>query len=401
MNQHPDRTQPRFSMVRATTIVALVLALLAGIVLGHLTAVDSTGVTPAVSERRTDRVRQFYDGINRYLSTGDDAVFQMLAPGFQEFSTLGGNEGSASTLLERLDTFRRSANPPRFTIEEMHELGSLVEVRVSTGIPTTVDLAGLSVTTALPASMIEFVQLQGDAIVAHWGQGAWVPNIGQTLDTPLSLDAARRFAFDLGRVALDPGAELELPPTVAAWLLVETGHIAFDDGVTRLRLESGGSRTMTGSGRARIHNPESGQAVVWLASLKTPSSASDYEQGHGEVPPGVTITPVAWGSQFEADAFGRVRIRLARATVPPGSRIVRDDAGYLSAIAVVDGQVDVTVQDGTAFHCRADGLAATLRGHESIPAGDGVATLPGATLSYRVTGSAPATLLVLTILPAD
>jgi hypothetical protein len=87
--------------------------------------------------------------------------------------------------------------------------------------------------------------------------------------------------------------------------------------------------------------------------------------------------------------------------VPPGSDIVADATGYVSAIAVVAGEIDVTVQDGTAFHCRADGLAATLRGHESIPAGDGVATLPGATLSYRVTGSAPATLLVLTILPAD
>ncbi len=401
MKLQPDRSQPRSSMPRALMVIALALSLLAGVVLGHLTAVVSSSVSPTASGSQSERVQAFYDGVNRYLATGDDAFLRLLAPGFQERSTVGDDDGAASTLLARLDTLRRSAIPPRFTVEEIHELGSLVEVRVSTGIPATFDVAGLSVVTALPPSTIEFVQLQGDAIVAHWSQAGWIPEIGQTLDTQLPLDAAQRFAFDLGTVVLDPGAELELPRAIAAWLVVEAGLIAIDDGVTRFRLDSGESHEMTGPGLTRIRNPESGRAVIWLASLKEPNSASAYEQDSSDLPSGVTITPLAWGSQFEPEAVGRARIRLARATVPPGSQIVADGTGYVSAIAVIDGELEVTVQQGTALHCRADGLAATIRDHEKIPAGDGIATLPDASLSYRVSGSTPTTLLVLTIQPSD
>jgi hypothetical protein len=399
MKQYPDPPQPRRSMSRPIMAIALALSLLAGVLLGHLTAVVSFGETPVVAEGQTEHIQAFYDGMNQYLDSGDDTFLQLLAPDFQAFSPSGGADGSASTLLARLETLRRSAIPSQFTIEEIRQLGSLVEVRISTGIPARFDVAGLSVVTALPPSAIEFVQLQGDAIVAYWSQAVGTPDVGQTLDTLLSLDANQRFAFDLGRVALDPGAELVLPPATAAWLVVETGRIAFDDGATRLRLEAGESRTMTGPDRARIHNPDSERAIVWLASLKTPRSASTYEQDSSEVPPGVTITPLAWGSQFEPETVSQARIRLVRATVPPGSRILAGDTGYASAIAVIAGELEVTMQQGTAFHCRAGGLAATIRGHESIPTGEGVATLPDASLSYRVSGSDPATLLVLTIQP--
>ena len=84
---------------------------------------------------------------------------------------------------------------------------------------------------------------------------------------------------------LDPGAELELPRAIAAWLVVEAGLIAIDDGVTRFRLDSGESHEMTGPGLTRIRNPESGRAVIWLASLKEPNSASAYEQDSSDLPP--------------------------------------------------------------------------------------------------------------------
>ena len=222
MKLQPDRSQPRSSMPRALMVIALALSLLAGVLLGHLTAVDSSGVTPIASGSQTERVQALWnDGVNRYLATGDDAFLRLLAPGFQEFTTVGDDDGAASTLLARLDTLRRSAIPPRFTVEEIHELGSLVEVRVSTGIPATFDVAGLSVVTALPPSTeFEFlVQLQGDAIVAHWSQAGWIPEIGQTLDTQLPLDAAQRFAFDLGTVVLDDGAvsSSSLAPSPPGW----------------------------------------------------------------------------------------------------------------------------------------------------------------------------------------
>jgi hypothetical protein len=380
-------------------VIALALALLTGGVAGHLTAVVSSGVSPTVFGDQTERVQAFYDGMNQYLATGDDAFLRLLAPGFQAHSTVDGAPGSADDLLARLDTLRRSALPPRFTVEEIHELGSLVEVRVSTGVPASFDVAGLSVATALPPSVIEFVQLQGDAIVAHWSQSVWIPDIGQTLDSEVSLDAVYGFAFDVSQVALDPSAEFALPRTAFAWLLVETGRVAIDDGVSRLRLETGESRHVTGSGPARIRNPESEQAVVWLVSLEKPNSPTTYAPSAGELPPGVTIAHLAWGSQFDPAVVGHARIRLARATVPPGSQLMAERSGAASAIAVIDGELEATVQQGIAFHCRPDGLAATVRGHEPIPAGEGIAALPDASPSYRVSGSTPATLLVLTIQP--
>ena len=116
---------------------------------------------------------------------------------------------------------------------------------------------------------------------------------------------------------------------------MEAGLIAIDDGVTRFRLDSGESHEMTGSGLTRIRNPESGRAVVWLASLKEPNSASAYEQDSSDLPSGVTITPLAWGSQFEPEAAGRARTLTHTSrggkivTIEVGTGCARSSAGRM------------------------------------------------------------------------
>ena len=72
-------------MSRTMVPVALVLALLTGLALSQIAVVVSPTAAPIAMPSRdgTAWVRAFYDGMNRYLTAGDDSVLQLLAPGFR------------------------------------------------------------------------------------------------------------------------------------------------------------------------------------------------------------------------------------------------------------------------------------------------------------------------------
>ena len=118
-------------------LVVLVLTLLTGLVFGQLASVVSSNPASLAmtTSGATDRVRAFYDGMNRYLATGDDAFLDLLAPGYQDHQALDAGTGSSAALLARLDTMRQHASQPHFVIEQLTEFGNLVEVRLSARSP--------------------------------------------------------------------------------------------------------------------------------------------------------------------------------------------------------------------------------------------------------------------------
>jgi hypothetical protein len=145
-------------MSRNAISIALLLALLTGIV-GQLTAVGSPGTVPGPeqSARRLELVRSFYEGMNAYLATGDDQFLRLLTSDFREVASGIGEPGTIGTLIDRLDAMRSNSLVPRFTVHEMIDLGTMVQARVSTTAPASLDRAGFAIMIPLPEVRIEFL----------------------------------------------------------------------------------------------------------------------------------------------------------------------------------------------------------------------------------------------------
>lgn len=132
--------------------------------------------------------------------------------------------------------------------------------------------------------------------------------------------------------------------------------------------------------------------------------SSSHEERYGfddpATPAAVTSEHLAQITQFvHAAVSGQLRMRIARVTQPPGTQILEHETSAGEAIAVIDGALEATVSQGYALKCCLNGLAATIHDREPILAGEGIATLRDTSISYRVSGPTPATLLVLVVVP--
>lgn len=346
--------------------------------------------------------RAFYDGMNQYLATGDDAFLRLLAPGFQDHRPLDAAPGSRTNLVERLDAMRRSAAVPTFTIETMRDLGNLMEVRISTGLPATFDIAGLLVQMPVAPISTEYLQLERTAIVARWSQDDRIPEIDRAIETSTSIGPASAFEIVIEHVTLQPGAELDLTGGASSGILMEEGTLTYSEGGSSQRISGGDDQWLNPAGPAHISNLGAAPVLFWLAQIAVVTPIPDIILGEisTQTHSGVSLERYSWATQFDLSAdLDRVHLQLARATLPPGTQIGAHQSGFGNQLAVIDGVVRPDIESGVALHCRQTGYASSMRNPELLTAGEGMAALSDAHVSYRVDGSAPATVLLLTIVP--
>jgi hypothetical protein len=389
-------------MSRTATTIALVLALLTGLALATVTQfVMGTNSAPggALAIDRIERVRALYDGLNNYLATGDDNLEHMLAPDFRDVSSLGAEPGTTKTLLARLDSLRQSANPPRFSIVDVRDLGELVAVRVSLEFPTTLEVAGLAVTTNVPPVMTEFVQFDRDAIVARWSRDDVAPRIDKSIETSIVLPVSSALIVDIDQVTLAPGSTVELAAGTPFAVLLKSGTVRVTTDAGHLYLTTGDDRWVDASGGAQLSNEGNAPAEFWVA----PIGAVSIQPGliYGLIDPtddpGVAIQRLVWSTrQIDPDPT-TLHLHIALVTLPPGAEFETHPALLGESVAVLDGSPDVTVAQGAARHCQADASVIQIDRSATIAAGEGVSPNPDSVVSYRVASDTPATLLVLAI----
>ncbi len=392
-------------MSRNMIAAAIVLALLTGGVVGQITAVGSQGVAPRVisSERRLELARSFYDGMNTYLTTGDADFLDLLAPGFQDTGVLDSAPGSADSLIARLDDLRMSAPIPQFSIETLDDLGEMIQVRVSTGLPAELDVGGFVVSGHEAASAIEFLQLQGDAIVARWGQDDVIPRIELSLTDEIHLAMPTLLRVEVDFVTLDPGVEWRPEPSGASWVIVEHGLIALDDGSAVSVLARGEMESARQLSVRRIANRSSGTSSFWYVTMTSDASSQVLIAGDiAPKPAGVTIESRAWSNYIGLPALlTGLRIELSRIAVPPGTALEPSNEDVGHQLIVIDGLVSANIHTGQLLHVSASGAATNVRDQFEIESGTGVATLPGGSASYRVLGTDTANLLLVAISVVD
>jgi hypothetical protein len=100
------------------------------------------------------------------------------------------------------------------------------------------------------------------------------------------------------------------------------------------------------------------------------------------------------------DAPGtRLRLTVTEVRLPVGAWVAPHTPDIVEEIVVVDGALEASVQTGRALISTGNNQAQPFDGIETATAGQGFSASAIATLSYRVAGAQPATLLVMTITP--
>jgi hypothetical protein len=388
-------------MTRNTIAIAISLALLTGVILGQFTAVGSPDRTPRIqsSEHRLALVRSFYDGMNRYLDDENLAFLSLLAPGFRDMHAPPTETGSAETLVARLDELRSAADPPRFEIEEIHDLGQITQVRVSNGLPAQLSVGGFSIDGFATGSALEFLQVEGNAIVARWGQDDRIPRIESTLSelSPAGLPTALNIESKL--IILEAGVEWRPTTGDPSWVVVERGAITLETDASIQRLTIGDARSAP-HGIRRIDNRAEAASSAWIVSIDRYYSSNTFTVDT-TVPPGVTIEERARSYFFDLPAdHDRIRIEIAKVVAPTGMNIEPRQDALGHQVIVIDGAVAAIIHHGELLHVTEESLAMLAmseRESASISSGQAAASRPDSAISYRSSTPGGATLLLITI----
>ncbi len=387
-------------MSRTMIAFAIILSLLTGGVVGQLVAMSSPGVAPyaIASTRRLELTRSFYDGMNRYLETGDAGFLSLLAPGFQDVEALSDDPGSADSLMAQLDALRASTALEAFEIDEIRDLGQLVLVRLSTGLPPELEAGGFTLSGMQGDGMLEFLKVQGNAIVARWGQGDLIPRTASSLSERFAIPTPPALKIEGDLVTLDRGAEWLPNRAGASWLIVEQGEISVSVGSEVETFVEHEARS-SGKGMHRIANRAEGASSFWLFSIANDFSSTPVISSDDALETaGVTIERRV-RSRFIGlpRDLEQIQIDVSRIVAPPGVNLdpATDALGY--QIVVIDGSVDAVVHNGELIHITESESAVTVRDRVSIDSHTAAAALARDSASYRVNSPGGADLLLVTI----
>jgi hypothetical protein len=391
-------------MSRNSVAVALVLAMLTGILIGQFTAMESRGFAPRdrPAEGPVELVRAFYDGLNAYLTSGDERVFDLLAPGFQGHGALGAEPESAEELLTRLERLRRSTAAPHFRIEEVHDLGQLVQVRLTTGLPTEREAAGFSMSYPSPP-LLEFLEVQGHAIVTRWAQDDLMPIVDQVASDDMLLTTPGVVTIKTERLALAPRARLNVGIAHDAWVMVEQGDVRIHAGSTDVALSSGKLQPFHEQRIDEISNPGARASVFWLVGM-----AIDRALVHptisdtGTDAPGATVD-MRLGPHIVVLPEGNTQLRIGFSllTIPPGTQLISPGETEYWSLVSTRGTGEIRVQDGSHLYASKPGGSITLRERGTIDSGTGVFTLNDDLASFRATGAASTSLFLMSLTQID
>jgi hypothetical protein len=388
-------------MSRNTIAVALSLALLTGIVVGQLTAGGSptTVPGPGSSARRLELVRSFYEGMNAYLATGDEGFLHLLRSDFREGGSGSGEPGSITTLLDRLDAMRASSGVPHFTVHEMNDLGTVVQVRVSTTAPSTLDAAGFAIVSPMPDLGIDFLQVQGNAIASRWSNDVLFPRVDTATASRFDSQVGGIWRVEISHVSLQPGAQLPLESDLGTWMIVERGTISISTEAGIERLPAGEARPVLSVGQRLAMNYETSIASFWFARVYRSLTADAYTENvgqpehHGATIQMLTTTVVGGLGPAATQLLGS----FALARLSPGTQLEAVEDVQMQHLVVVHGTIDAAIRGGTFMHFDGSGRVITVRDDVSIGTGAALASIEGGPATFRIVGNESATVLLFTI----
>jgi hypothetical protein len=196
----------------------------------------------------------------------------------------------------------------------------------------------------------------------------------------------------------DPGRSTTALPEFPSF----SDELVRDDAVVAL---PGEVKVVTGSGSYLIANEGSGVAralLIKIAGFEYSSNVPEFSgAGTSMNDNGVQIELLA-GAMSPDGRIGVSSIEIGWVTLAPGAFIPQHEVTRSELVFVESGAVvaDLGSCEQRCVHT-SSGVERVISDRHTLRAGEGISASSGATTSYRVAGTEPVTLLIVTITPAE
>jgi predicted SnoaL-like aldol condensation-catalyzing enzyme len=416
-------------MRRAVVPLALVLALVSGVVLAEARLVVLAPIVDRDADPRIHAndalIRRFYAMVDDALASGEvTSLSGIIGQDFVDHAPRPGVTPDRAGFVRSVQSLHLVDPALRLTVHEVLAQGDRVAVRIGIIGGEDGTFLGQPIGKGRLWNAVEMFRIEEGRIVEHWGEAATLalfePLLGVTVPvgrpTRLALtlerwtyapDAGETRATDLGFlvVLVDAGTltiTLDTNPNGAAWLTPRGGGGVASDGRPvapgeTATLAPGDAIVVPKGERFAVRNNGSVSAVALVVVAAAPTSQSAAEAGPGptSATAGIVHTVVAGGPTATLPA-GRATVAIGRAALAADNEILPHRVAAVELVAVEVGALAVTADGGAAWVTspiegthRADG--------GTVPTGGGALVDGGTTVGYGAAGNAPLGLLIVTV----
>jgi hypothetical protein len=257
-----------------------------------------------------------------------------------------------------------------------------------------------------PFQAVEFLRIEGAGVTERWNAAGQLPAAVFSISTDDRWASSSSAVPGIERVDLDPGRSMSLPYEATIILWTESGSVRLDQAGVDLKgnrrsaqdsLDAGQVRILEGGNPLTLRNVSNERAELWVLSTNI-SRKEQTALGDATAEPAQPWTVAFIPLQISTDLRGSPwRLSITLLTLPPGSTVIPHTPAIVEAIAVLSGDIEVTVDRGRALKCTDGKTAHPFDDTETVTAGEGVSANAMASLGYRVVGPEPATILVMRI----
>ncbi len=412
----------------AGLLFALGLALLTGLTLGQLTLLGGSSFEkpPGRPTEATRTGMEFYDAIDVYLATGQTGELQTLVqPDFVDHI-----DGQSATigfgaLLSQLEVAARIRFRGRLTVTPISSSGDLVRLAVSIPPGADATILGLPVTQTEVSAFSDTLRIVDGRVAERWSDLQLPVTLTPLASTVWDPPPASQMLPAIKRMTALSGSTMTLQLGTAHVILVESGALTITEsprGAASSLPEFASDSTeladaqplvalpgsvvvAAGNSPYRITNEGPAVARALLIRIAGYALSTDLPAvgaiGTSQNDVGVQIETLSVANALP-NRKGAWTIEIGRATFAPGTTIPTHEVAGSELIVVEQGALEAESRHHArnVASRRSRGAGAFAIEQTPIRAGQGISASDGATSAYRVAGSAPATLLIVTVAPA-
>jgi hypothetical protein len=396
---------------RGAATTAVILALLTGLLLGQIGKLaarpgDARPAESNASPRALETARSFYEAMDRLLASGDRSIESTVSPGFVDHPVSGKKDRTLPEMIDELLALRATLPHLRVTVLDLEQRDRLIAVRLEVDPGEPAPIPGAPLMSSPPHQVFEFLRIEGAGVTERWNAAGQLPAAVFSISTDDRWASSSSAVPGIERVDLDPGRSMSLPYEATIILWTESGSVRLDQAGVDLKgnrrsaqdsLDAGQVRILEGGNPLTLRNVSNERAELWVLSTNI-SRKEQTALGDATAEPAQPWTVAFIPLQISTDLRGSPwRLSITLLTLPPGSTVIPHTPAIVEAIAVLSGDIEVTVDRGRALKCTDGKTAHPFDDTETVTAGEGVSANAMASLGYRVVGPEPATILVMRI----
>jgi len=404
-------------MTKCAAIVAILLTLITGMILGQLRLVAGSRVAAPPTSLQTSPDTQlaaaFYESLNQVIRTGDvSGVYAKVTPSFVDNSPYQPASGTAESLVRYFRGLHTVAPNAVLEVEDVTADGKLIAIRLKITGVGDLTIAGLPVQSPT-AESFELLRIEGGRVAERWA-GALLSAFGESLgEIDIRYDADMLREPRLEKLVFPPGAELNINDHQGTILRVEAGVVMFaaaapttyqagnDASPTAeesVVLPAGDSVSIQPMRSFLIRNTGRELAtLVWLSIREVESQVDpSAPNNHFDAGNSIGVSLLAGGVPIRPGQ-GPFDVVIDRMVAPPGTSIPLHTTGEFEMLLVESGTADVAIQEMFVLGVTDDGALKMQKHSFRLEAGDGIAAPSAAELEYLTASDETTVVWVITV----